>query len=99
MVESFVSYPFFFLNAIKSHNYILVIVTCKTCQLIVLSYLLCYLKVVPRAALALLIHPSMSHNIANLFSWTFCIYLEAVSVLPQLHLIQNTKVNYSMQFH
>jgi hypothetical protein len=54
--------------------------------------LLRYFKVVPCAALALLIHPSTSHNIANRFSWAFCVYLEAVSVLAQLRLMQNTKV-------
>lgn len=48
--------------------------------------------------LALLVHPSTSHNIANRFSWAFCVYLEAVSVLPQLRLMQNTKVNNRMQF-
>ena len=54
---------------------------------------------VPCAALALLVHPSTSHNILNRFSWAFCVYLEAVSVLPQLRLMQNTKVNSSsMQF-
>ena len=56
-----------------------------------------FLKVVPCAVLALLIHPSTSHNIVNRISWAFCVYLEAVSVLPQLRLMQNTKVN-SMHF-
>ncbi|KAL5212326.1 hypothetical protein ABZP36_023173 [Zizania latifolia] len=48
--------------------------------------------VVPCAVLALLIHPSTSHNIVNRISWAFCVYLEAVSVLPQLRLMQNTKI-------
>ncbi|XP_010935046.1 uncharacterized protein [Elaeis guineensis] len=51
-----------------------------------------YYVVVPCAALALLIHPSTSHNIVNRFFWAFCVYLEAVSVLPQLRLMQNTKI-------
>jgi len=51
-----------------------------------------YYVVLPCAGLALLIHPSTSHNIVNRISWGFCVYLEAVSVLPQLHLMQNTKV-------
>jgi ER lumen protein retaining receptor len=55
-------------------------------------------KVVPCAALALLIHPSTSHNIVNRICWAFCVYLEAVSVLPQLRLMQNTKVNQFTHF-
>ncbi|WVZ65685.1 hypothetical protein U9M48_015007 [Paspalum notatum var. saurae] len=51
-----------------------------------------YYVVVPCAVLALLIHPSTSHNIVNRISWAFCVYLEAVSVLPQLRLMQNTKI-------
>jgi hypothetical protein len=62
------------------------------CCLIVLGLFLLLFKVLPCAGLALLIHPSTSHNIVNRISWGFCVYLEAVSVLPQLHLMQNTKV-------
>ncbi|KAJ6807486.1 putative ER lumen protein-retaining receptor C28H8.4 isoform X2 [Iris pallida] len=51
-----------------------------------------YLVVVPCALLALLVHPSTSHNIMNKIGWAFCVYLEAVSVLPQLRLMQNTKI-------
>ncbi|XP_008799412.1 ER lumen protein-retaining receptor erd-2.2-like [Phoenix dactylifera] len=51
-----------------------------------------YYVAVPCAVLALLIHPSTSHNIVNRIFWAFCVYLEAVSVLPQLHLMQNTKI-------
>lgn len=49
-------------------------------------------QVLPCALLAVLIHPSTSHNIVNRICWAFCVYLEAVSVLPQLRLMQNTKV-------
>ncbi|KAK9113241.1 hypothetical protein Scep_020760 [Stephania cephalantha] len=48
--------------------------------------------VVPCALLALAIHPSTSHNILNRICWGFCVYLEAVSVLPQLRVMQNTKI-------
>ncbi|PWZ39369.1 hypothetical protein Zm00014a_032641 [Zea mays] len=51
-----------------------------------------YYVVLPCAGLALLVHPSTSHNIVNRISWAFCVYLEAVSVLPQLRLMQNTKI-------
>ncbi|OAY77850.1 putative ER lumen protein-retaining receptor C28H8.4 [Ananas comosus] len=51
-----------------------------------------YFVVLPCAVLALLIHPSTSHNILNRICWAFCVYLEAVSVLPQLRLMQNTKI-------
>ncbi|CAL9126928.1 unnamed protein product [Musa textilis] len=51
-----------------------------------------YYVVVPCALLAFAVHPSTSHNIFNRICWAFCVYLEAVSVLPQLRLMQNTKV-------
>ncbi|XP_008788641.1 ER lumen protein-retaining receptor erd-2.2 [Phoenix dactylifera] len=51
-----------------------------------------YYVVVPCAVLALLLHPSTAHNIVNRIFWAFCVYLEAVSVLPQLRLMQNTKI-------
>ncbi|KAF5951606.1 hypothetical protein HYC85_009550 [Camellia sinensis] len=43
-----------------------------------------YYVVLPCAVLALLIHPSTSHHFINRVFWAFCVYLEAVSVLPQL---------------
>ncbi|KAJ0545143.1 putative ER lumen protein retaining receptor [Helianthus annuus] len=51
-----------------------------------------YYVVAPCAVLALLIHPSTSHYIINRIFWAFCVYLEAASVLPQLRVIQNTKL-------
>ena len=36
--------------------------------------------------------PSTSHHLLNRIAWAFCVYLEAVSVLPQLRVMQNTKV-------
>ncbi|KAI8533117.1 hypothetical protein RHMOL_Rhmol11G0271100 [Rhododendron molle] len=51
-----------------------------------------YYVVLPCAVLALLIHPSTSHHIINRIFWAFCVYLEAVSVLPQLRVMQNTKI-------
>ncbi|XP_073012532.1 uncharacterized protein [Typha latifolia] len=51
-----------------------------------------YFVVLPCAILALIIHPSTTHNILNRIFWAFCVYLEAVSVLPQLRLMQNTKI-------
>ncbi|XP_008236188.1 PREDICTED: putative ER lumen protein-retaining receptor C28H8.4 [Prunus mume] len=51
-----------------------------------------YYVVVPCALLALFIHPSTSHHLLNRISWAFCVYLEAVSVLPQLRVMQNTKI-------
>ncbi|OIV99602.1 hypothetical protein TanjilG_17412 [Lupinus angustifolius] len=52
----------------------------------------CEMVVIPCAVLALLIHPSTSHLLFNRISWAFCVYLEAVSVLPQLRVMQNTKI-------
>ncbi|KAG2321206.1 hypothetical protein Bca52824_014419 [Brassica carinata] len=50
-----------------------------------------YYVVVPCAVVSFLIHPSARHHIINRFFWAFCVYLEAVSVLPQLRVMQNTK--------
>ncbi|KAF5192372.1 Er lumen protein retaining receptor [Thalictrum thalictroides] len=51
-----------------------------------------YYVVVPCAVFALIIHPSTSHHILNRIFWALCVYLEAVSVLPQLRVMQNTKI-------
>lgn len=51
-----------------------------------------WLQVIPCAVLSVLVHPSTHHHIINKISWAFCVYLEAVSVLPQLRVMQNTKV-------
>ncbi|KAJ8772734.1 hypothetical protein K2173_027911 [Erythroxylum novogranatense] len=51
-----------------------------------------YLLVVPCLVLSLIIHPATAHHIVNRICWAFCVYLEAVSVLPQLRVMQNTKI-------
>lgn len=51
-----------------------------------------YYLVIPCAVLSLLIHPSTSHIIVNRVLWAFSVYLEAISVLPQLRVMQNTKI-------
>ncbi|KAM3190171.1 hypothetical protein ACQJBY_068399 [Aegilops geniculata] len=51
-----------------------------------------YYVVVPCCVLAFIAHPSTSHIMINRICWAFCVYLEAVSVLPQLRLMQNTKI-------
>ncbi|MCO5590632.1 hypothetical protein L7F22_044603 [Adiantum nelumboides] len=51
-----------------------------------------YLLAIPCAILALVIHPTTSHYFVNRILWAFCVYLEAVSVLPQLRVMQNTRV-------
>ena len=50
-------------------------------------------QVIPCAVLSILIHPNTSHAYVSRILWAFCVYLESVSVLPQLRLIQNAKVN------
>ncbi|KAK6938955.1 ER lumen protein retaining receptor [Dillenia turbinata] len=51
-----------------------------------------YYVVIPCVLLSLAVHPSTTHNIVNRICWAFCVYLEAVSVLPQLRVMQNTKI-------
>jgi hypothetical protein len=48
--------------------------------------------VIPCAVLAVYIHPRTHHHIVNRICWAFCVYLESISVLPQLRVMQNTKV-------
>lgn len=55
-------------------------------------FALALVQVIPCAVVALLSHPSTRHHIVNRLLWAFCVYLEAVSVLPQLRVMQNTKV-------
>lgn len=51
-----------------------------------------YYVLVPCALLSLIAHPTTRHWIFNRIVWAFCVYLEAVSVLPQLRLMQNSKM-------
>lgn len=60
---------------------------------LIIDFIFC-MQIAPCAVLALLIHPSTSHHFVNRVFWAFCVYLEAVSVLPQLRVMQNTKVQY-----
>ncbi|XVE94561.1 hypothetical protein REPUB_Repub02eG0019600 [Reevesia pubescens] len=48
--------------------------------------------VIPCAVLSLFIHPSTSHRSLNRICWAFCVYLEAISVLPQLRIMQNIEI-------
>ncbi|CAN6447879.1 unnamed protein product [Victoria cruziana] len=51
-----------------------------------------YYTVVPAALLAVFVHPHTRHFILYRVLWAFCVYLESVSVLPQLRLMQNAKM-------
>ncbi|XP_071697902.1 uncharacterized protein [Rutidosis leptorrhynchoides] len=51
-----------------------------------------YYVVIPCAILSLVVHPTTQHHIINRILWAFCVFLEAVSVLPQLRVMQNTKI-------
>ncbi|KAK6788324.1 hypothetical protein RDI58_016849 [Solanum bulbocastanum] len=51
-----------------------------------------YYPIVPAAALAFFVHPTTSHILINRMLWAFCVYLESVSVLPQLRLMQNVQI-------
>lgn len=50
------------------------------------------LVLLPCLGLAVIAHPSTRHNIVFRVLWAFCVYLEAVSVLPQLRMMQRAKV-------
>ncbi|KAF5741289.1 putative ER lumen protein-retaining receptor C28H8.4 [Tripterygium wilfordii] len=51
-----------------------------------------YYTVVPSIILAILIHPHAFRSNFKQILWAFSVYLEAVSVLPQLRMIQNAKM-------
>ncbi|CAN6684815.1 unnamed protein product [Malus baccata var. baccata] len=51
-----------------------------------------FLAVVPAAVLGVLVHPYTLYNRISRILWAFSAYMEAVSVLPQLRLMQNTKM-------
>eukprot|EP00878_Enallax_costatus_P016717 GHUV01017541.1.p1 GENE.GHUV01017541.1~~GHUV01017541.1.p1 ORF type:complete len:203 (+),score=36.99 GHUV01017541.1:898-1506(+) len=51
-----------------------------------------YYVVIPCLAMAGVAHPFTSHWFVFRMLWAVCVYLEAVSVLPQLRMMQNSKV-------
>lgn len=58
--------------------------------------LLCIMQVIPCVILSIFIHPYVHYFPILAIPFAFCVYLEALSVLPQLHLMQNVKVNPSI---
>ncbi|XP_078434866.1 uncharacterized protein LOC144705885 [Wolffia australiana] len=51
-----------------------------------------YALVIPCVILAFCIHPYSHRAEMNYMIWAFAVYLEAISVLPQLHVMQNAKM-------
>ncbi|CAN0899131.1 ER lumen protein-retaining receptor B [Linum grandiflorum] len=51
-----------------------------------------YYLVIPCFLLALMVKPYTSYGIMSQVLWAFCTYLEAISVLPQLRMMQNAKM-------
>ncbi|KAM0001582.1 putative ER lumen protein retaining receptor [Helianthus anomalus] len=51
-----------------------------------------YYMLVPCALLALVIYPHTYHSHLSKVMWAFCVYLEAIAVLPQLTMMQKTKM-------
>eukprot|EP00268_Persea_americana_P010557 TRINITY_DN1430_c0_g1_i10.p1 TRINITY_DN1430_c0_g1~~TRINITY_DN1430_c0_g1_i10.p1 ORF type:complete len:275 (+),score=35.66 TRINITY_DN1430_c0_g1_i10:2383-3207(+) len=51
-----------------------------------------YYLVIPCALLALIVHPNIQHFRLYRILWAFCVYLESVSVLPQLRMMQNARM-------
>ncbi|KAI8472336.1 MAG: P-loop containing nucleoside triphosphate hydrolase protein [Monoraphidium minutum] len=51
-----------------------------------------YFVIIPCLAMAAVAHPYTSHWLPFRIMWAVCVYLEAVSVLPQLRMMQNSKV-------
>lgn len=51
-----------------------------------------YYVIVPCAVLAVVSHPGTNHPFVFRVMWALCVYLEAVSVVPQLRMMQGAKV-------
>jgi ER lumen protein retaining receptor len=51
-----------------------------------------YYVIAPCLLLAVIAHPHTSHWLPFRVMWAVCVYLEAISVLPQLRMMQNSKV-------
>ncbi|XP_057780219.1 uncharacterized protein LOC130998831 [Salvia miltiorrhiza] len=51
-----------------------------------------YYVIVPCAILAMLVHPRTYQGRPVRMLWAFAVYLESISVLPQLKMIQNAKI-------
>ncbi|KAF5784736.1 putative ER lumen protein retaining receptor [Helianthus annuus] len=51
-----------------------------------------YYLVVPCVILAMFIYPHTHHCYLSKVMWAFCVYLEAIAVLPQLTMMQKTKM-------
>ncbi|KAK9799367.1 hypothetical protein WJX73_002968 [Symbiochloris irregularis] len=51
-----------------------------------------YYVAIPCFVVALIAHPGTHHHLIFRIMWAACVYIEAVSVLPQLRMMQNAKV-------
>ncbi|XP_019178223.1 PREDICTED: putative ER lumen protein-retaining receptor C28H8.4 [Ipomoea nil] len=51
-----------------------------------------YYIIVPAAILAVFVHPYTTHVLTLRMMWAFCVFLESVSVLPQLRMMQKAKM-------
>ncbi|GAA0143854.1 hypothetical protein Leryth_017922 [Lithospermum erythrorhizon] len=51
-----------------------------------------YYLLVPAAGLAILVHPYLPFPLFGRILWAFCVYMESVSVLPQLRMMQKAKM-------
>lgn len=52
----------------------------------------CWYLIVPCAVAAFFIHPATAHHFFFRVLWAFCVYLESISVLPQLRMMQNVQI-------
>ncbi|MEW5306124.1 MAG: hypothetical protein WDW38_003279 [Sanguina aurantia] len=74
------------------------IIYCMTCTNMKVTYqreqdtVKSYFVCLPCLVVALVAKPSTSHFFGLRILWAFCVYLEAVSVYPQLRMMQNAKV-------
>ncbi|KAL0389876.1 UNVERIFIED_CONTAM: hypothetical protein Scaly_0344700 [Sesamum calycinum] len=64
----------------------------KSTYIVELDNMPLYYVAVPSAILAIFIHPYTQHARIGRILWAFAVYLESVSVLPQLRMMQNMKM-------
>lgn len=48
--------------------------------------------IIPCVILAVIAHPGTTHNVLHRILWAICVYLEAVSVFPQLQMMRKAQV-------
>lgn len=86
---------FFFTNVFVKSSILLASIEIWTIARMTVTCYVCFSQLVPCAIVAVIGHPGYQLHIFTRFLFVYLMAIEAVSVLPQLRLIQNAKVCYT----